>query len=311
MRAVRQRSSLWILFLLGILEIQADAGVRVVLPESVTVTGEDIVLGEVARIEGTQALQDLVIGKSPRPGAGLSLPGSRIRVRILKEIPEAECEIPGILRVERAGQRISEESLKFQLGTALKEEMTEGSLHVESVRLIGRDTFDTGRLTFGPFDVSEKGRRIRGQVAVFVDDRDAGMLRFVADVERRIPVLVVSRHLERGVGIRGQDVRVEERVLSEIRGDALRDFSELEGMETRSRLAAGEVVRADHLIPSPLVRRGDKVRILVESETLTIHTLGEARRDGAEGESIPVENLRTGKVVQAEVRGPGVVRLGF
>ncbi|MDY0164730.1 flagellar basal body P-ring formation chaperone FlgA [Desulfobotulus sp.] len=314
MTDVRRRTGIlgmvWLASLLAA-EVLASAPVRVVLPESVTVSGDEILLGDVARIEGGADLGRLVLGQSPRPGGSLALPGSRIRIRILQEAPNALCEIPGVLRVERPGQQIALQRVQALLEKTLSEQHPGLEVRVQEVRIMGQDTFAQGRLTLGPLALSGPGRRVRGQTDVRVDGREAGLLRFVAQVDRLGPVVVPVRDLDRGALLRPEDLRVEKRDLTGMRENVLRDPAAAVGLATRVRISAGDVLRSDRLTSPPLVKRGDRVRMVVENENLRIHTLGEARRDGGQGDRIPVENLRTGKVVQAEVTAVGVVRLGF
>ncbi|WP_179953071.1 flagellar basal body P-ring formation chaperone FlgA [Desulfobotulus mexicanus] len=306
------RISGWILFWLIMgSAVSSSASVRVVLPESVRVTGDEILLGEVARIEGTSKLDKLVLGRSPRPGHSLSLPGSRIRILILREFPDAEHEIPGVLRVERPGQSISEERVKVLLQSSMRKRYPGASIEIRDLRLQGQDTFALGRLTLGALEFSGTGSRIRGQFPVFVDGQSMGNLRFAAQVDRMGSVAVAVRTMERDAVIGPDDLRMERRNLSELRDDVVLDAEAVYGMAVRLRISAGDALRADRLMVPPLVRRGDRVRMVVQSETLMVHTAGQALRDGGMGERIPVENLRTGKVVQGEVTAAGQVRLAF
>jgi flagella basal body P-ring formation protein FlgA len=61
----------------------------------------------------------------------------------------------------------------------------------------------------------------------------------------------------------------------------------------------------------PLIRRGDVVRIIAESNTFRISTKGEAKEDGGKGERIRLVNLRSKKNIYAEVVDPGTVRVQF
>ncbi|TWI72390.1 flagella basal body P-ring formation protein FlgA [Desulfobotulus alkaliphilus] len=310
--AMGARMIRWILFWLIMgSAVAASASVRVVIPESVRVTGDDILLGDIASIEGTSKLDDLVLGRSPRPGYSLSLPGSRVRILILREFPDAEHEIPGVLRVERPGQSISGERVKVLLQRAMQKKYPEASIEIRDLRFQGQDTFALGRLTLGALNYSGTGSRIRGQFPVFVDGQSMGNLRFAAQVERMAPVAVAVRTMERDTVIGPGDLRMERRNLSELRDDVILNPEAVYGMAVRLRVGAGDALRADRLMTPPLIRRGDRVRMVVQSETLKVHTAGQALRDGGMGERIPVENLHTGKVVHGEVMAAGQVRLAF
>jgi flagella basal body P-ring formation protein FlgA len=58
------------------------------------------------------------------------------------------------------------------------------------------------------------------------------------------------------------------------------------------------------LVRKPTVRRGDTVTIVAESSLLRITDLGKAKQDGAVGDYITVLNLRSKKVITAQITGP-------
>jgi flagella basal body P-ring formation protein FlgA len=74
---------------------------------------------------------------------------------------------------------------------------------------------------------------------------------------------------------------------------------------------AGTVLRPDLLEFPPLVKRGDRVRIVLESAGLRISAFGQAKQKGAQGEMIPVVNLDSNKVIHARVVDSHTVRIEF
>ena len=57
------------------------------------------------------------------------------------------------------------------------------------------------------------------------------------------------------------------------------------------------------------VKEGDQVRLVVSLGAGTVSVMGVARQDGYRGQRIEVQNMDTGKRMQAEVQGPGEVRV--
>jgi flagella basal body P-ring formation protein FlgA len=60
-----------------------------------------------------------------------------------------------------------------------------------------------------------------------------------------------------------------------------------------------------------LVKRGDLVVILVESNGLKITTLGQVKKKGRLGERIPVVNMDSKKVLHARVIDSNTVKVDF
>jgi flagella basal body P-ring formation protein FlgA len=70
-------------------------------------------------------------------------------------------------------------------------------------------------------------------------------------------------------------------------------------------------LRADNIELPPLVKRGDFVTIIAESENLKITTLGQVKKRGCIGERIPVVNLDSKKVLHALVVDANTVKVDF
>jgi flagella basal body P-ring formation protein FlgA len=72
-------------------------------------------------------------------------------------------------------------------------------------------------------------------------------------------------------------------------------------------LRAGEQLRATDLKPTPVVRAGDMVELLVQRGSVAVSVGALARQSGSVGQTIPVRNELTGRLVNARVAGPGRV----
>jgi flagella basal body P-ring formation protein FlgA len=70
-------------------------------------------------------------------------------------------------------------------------------------------------------------------------------------------------------------------------------------------------LRADLIELPPLVKRGDLVMIVAESNGFKITTLGEVKKTGRLGERIPVANMDSKKILQARVIDANTVQVDF
>jgi flagella basal body P-ring formation protein FlgA len=83
------------------------------------------------------------------------------------------------------------------------------------------------------------------------------------------------------------------------------------GKRTRRAIGSNTVMRANLVESPPLVKRGDVVVILAESGALRITALGQVKKKGRLGESIPVMNYDSKKVVYARVIDSNTVKVEF
>ena len=59
----------------------------------------------------------------------------------------------------------------------------------------------------------------------------------------------------------------------------------------------------------PLFKRGDKVFVIAESDTLKVTTVGIASEDGIKGRPVKVLNIQSKKEVFGEVMEDGIVKV--
>ena len=81
----------------------------------------------------------------------------------------------------------------------------------------------------------------------------------------------------------------------------------LAGQSAARDLRAGEALRAADLKPTPVILAGDIVELLVQRGAVAASVRALARQAGSLGQTIPVRNELTGRLVNARVAGPGRV----
>ncbi len=82
---------------------------------------------------------------------------------------------------------------------------------------------------------------------------------------------------------------------------ALEDPGEVIGMRAVRAIRAGAVLRKDQFRPEPILRKGQKVEIVLEAKNLRIVAPGQSLEDGGQGESIRVLNTSSRQVIVARV----------
>ncbi len=81
----------------------------------------------------------------------------------------------------------------------------------------------------------------------------------------------------------------------------------LEGASATRTIAAGGMVRQADLKDTPLIMAGDPVELIVVRGQVAVTVRAFARQPGCLGQTIPVRNELTGRLVNAKVAGPGLV----
>lgn len=129
------------------------------------------------------------------------------------------------------------------------------------------------------------------------------------EVRHLISVVVARNPIYRGEEVERDDLTQESRDTSGLRGGHFTDPGEVVGQQAERRLRPGRVISGRDVAPPIMVERGARVTITAGSGGFAVSMKGEALADGREGETIPVRNLSSEREVDAEVVGPGRVRV--
>jgi flagella basal body P-ring formation protein FlgA len=122
-------------------------------------------------------------------------------------------------------------------------------------------------------------------------------------------VLVTTRPLARGESVSTTDLRMEQRNLATLRTGYLTSPKQAIGKLAKRFLTAGTALSASNLDVQRVIKRGEKVTLLIDIPGIQVRATAKALSDGAVGETISVRNTASQKVVQAMVVSPGLVRV--
>jgi flagellar basal body P-ring formation protein FlgA len=116
------------------------------------------------------------------------------------------------------------------------------------------------------------------------------------------PLVVATRALARDTVLAPGDVRLAKAPLGSVPAGALHDAGLAVGRLLRRPVDEGQAIVVPLLAAPAVVRRGQQVSVEARTGGLTVTVAGVARRDGALGDTIPVESGTSGRIVEAVVR---------
>lgn len=185
-----------------------------------------------------------------------------------------------------------------------------------SIRKIGYSgemTLPAGRVSFEVVAPErwEGYGNVSLSLIVRVDDQVKRNLTVLAEVEALAEMVVAARPLERGEVLGAQDLSLARRDLAHVQGRYLKSTQEAVGLRMKSSQRANTPLRADYLERVPLIKSGQLVTIVVESDSVRITATGRAKGSGAEGDLIMVQNLSSQKEIAARVVDATTVRVDF
>lgn len=293
----------------------------VIVKNKAAVTDPVVRLGDIARIRGfapdaAAKVAAIELGRAPAVGLGQFMPRAYLEARIREGgLPTGvRLRIPNRVEISRKARTISGEQLGARIRAAIERQMPHAPDDVAEIdipRLADLKLPDGADIDVR-FDPDEA---FRGSVVAELVIRDDGQRDRTRRVSTRVEVYETvygaTAALNRGYRMRGADL-VELRLpTSQIPRDAVRHPDLIDGAMLKRALQPGEAIRDAWLEVPPLVRRGDRVRMIARRGALQITARGEALAHGTRGELIRVRNLGSGKIVSGQVTAPGVVEMEF
>jgi len=124
-------------------------------------------------------------------------------------------------------------------------------------------------------------------------------------------VVVARRPLGRYKPIDDDDLEVKAVDAAGLPADCITSPETVIGKRTRRPVDTGTVLRPDLVEFPPLVKNGDRVRIIAETSGLRISAFGQVKQKGGQGELVQVMNLDSNKVVYARVVDSHTVKIDF
>jgi flagella basal body P-ring formation protein FlgA len=131
------------------------------------------------------------------------------------------------------------------------------------------------------------------------------------EVEALSEIVVTTRALERGEIVEKSDVTLQKRDMATVSTRVARNVSEAVGKRVKVGMRANSPIRGDSLEKPPIIKSGQMVTIVAENAAFRVTATGRAKGNGAEGDTVMVQNMNAQKDVAAVVVDAGTVRVEF
>jgi flagella basal body P-ring formation protein FlgA len=292
------------------------------VPESVRINKPFITLGAIADIRGEdqqaiELLKAVKLGKAPKPGAMKEIRGDSIETKILQSGVEAQTVtlyLPEKVAVKTDGIEISPQEIESMIKKFILQKVPWDSKNVViSVSPVEALTLPQGAVTYELSSRRKEDFLGSANIALvfLVDGQVTKKIQVHVTIDVIQEVLVSNRSLNRHDVISQEDVRLEKMNLAELQADVITDSGEVIGKRTKRNLDVNTPLRLTFLEIPPLVKRGDMVTIVAETDVLKITTKGVVTESGCKGDVVRVVNVNSRKELFAKVRDARTVEVDF
>jgi flagella basal body P-ring formation protein FlgA len=122
-------------------------------------------------------------------------------------------------------------------------------------------------------------------------------------------VAVAAHAIVTGSVLTANDVRVEQRDLSELPPGFFDDAANAVGLTAARPISGGAIITNQELLGAKAVQRGQSVTLLADSGGIQVRMAGRVLSDGLVNQRVKVQNLSSGKVVEGIARSEQVVEI--
>ncbi len=290
---------------------------------SATVQNEVVYLRDIATVKGSprswvDRINRARIGDAPEVGGVLILSREEIiarveRANLLSYI--ASKGIPDQIEVFREGQVVEAEEIAQILEDHLRTKISDPRKTLAVRDLQG---YEPITLPPGPYtceltvpDSVSRGGTFAATLSFFQEGRLIGKTRVRARAEIHGFVITVRNGLRRHQELGEKDVLLVKKDISLIPPDAITEVKEALGKRMTLSLNGQEILRQSMVEAIPLVKKGDRVLIIIDNERFKITTLGEVKEDGRRGEWVKLMNISSKKEVSGRVIDAHTVLVEF
>jgi flagella basal body P-ring formation protein FlgA len=184
-----------------------------------------------------------------------------------------------------------------------------GEVHIEVGRLDPRLRLAACEQPLEAF--SPVAGSLRGNTTVGVRCNGAKPWSLYVPVSVRLiqEVVVTARALARGSLLSTKDLRMEQRNIGGLSSGYFTELPEVLGKNLTRSLGEGVVLNPTVVKAPILVRRGQRVTLLAETNGIEVRMAVKAMSDGSAGDLIRVRNLRSKRIIEGIVDDDGIVKI--
>lgn len=300
------------LFALPLLALPAEAGEALSpSPRPLVLAEEPLLrLGDIFENAGRLAHQ--AVGAAPAPGRRMVLDAASLAA-IARRHGLAWRPLSGEERsiVERPGRPVPREEIEALLRLDLARLGAEAESEIElpgfAPPLVPLASLPEIALEATHYEAA--GRRFAATLVVAAEGMATQRLRIAGRALPTVPVVVAARRLAAGEVVRAADIEERRLRAERVRPGTAQRAEDVLGMQLRRPIGTDFPFMLADLVPAAVVRKNQPVLMVLDGPGLSLTAQGRALEDAARGERVPVMNLLSRSVVEAEAIGPGRVRV--
>jgi flagella basal body P-ring formation protein FlgA len=280
--------------------------VKVVVAETNLVFGPMVILGEVAQIQASpflkEVLQKIELENSPKPGEIKQLNKRRLVSLIQSQpgVPEGVViDTPKKIYVKRESQQIEQQEVQAQVDLFLSGVLKDKEYELLQLRIDATGVYPQGDVTFfmGSNSSVDKQGNFTLSLDILIDGNREDRIRISGEVAVYETVLCAVRDLSKGEHLLETDVYSVRKNIFDLRTDVAGTYREIDKKILKRNLRKDDYIKSSCLQEIPLIHKGEMITLVARRNTLLIVTSAISKEDGYAGQLIRVKERSTVEVI--------------
>lgn len=300
-----------------------DGKVVLTIPPCVEIDSADILLGQLADVDGadravTEPISHITIGRSPLAGQSRTISRDYIYLRLRQAGYDPDfvtINAAEKIVLKRRAIHISAADIEMLVReyVVANPPYSGADMTITAVRIPGGVMLPHGNVQHEIQYLSQNGPSGTLPINIFFSVDGAPVKRLMATVNVTLmkDVPVTRYPIARYQPIQEDDLMMQKLDVAELPANTVFSFKEIEGQRARRTIGSQSILRKDQFEHPPAVKRGDRVIIVAESRGLRITALGEVKNPAKVGDRVRVVNLDSNKTLLARVIDSRTVQVDF
>jgi len=296
---------------------------QITLAPKAAVDEENILLSRIAQIQGgetgqAETLGQIDLGRAPLPGQSLVLYRTQVETRLKQNgIDPSRCRIidAGPVKVIRNHAQVSDAEIRAAVEDYIH---TRAPWKAEQMKIRPIAYNQSHKLPPGNVRLQVAAPKhtdwlgaVPFQVRLLVDGQAVKRTSVSAYIEVWQEVVLAAKPLGRNQPIGREDLELQRMNMDGVPANAIANLDQVIGRRANHVIAVNSILRADQVDLPPIVRKGDVIQVLAESDQLKITTQAVAQENGGVGQKIEVINVASKKKVHARIIDAQTVKVDF
>ena len=224
--------------------------------------------------------------------------------------------IGSLLFILMAGEVLALQVSPNEVALALEKEFIEQGIdqEVELELFSGQTSFQasgakSSKLMVSGMKIDEANGRFSCDLEVFFDGKPIEKTQIIGKFYPLRKIFVPVVNLNKGDIVSTDNLKMMKIRAARVKADDIVDEEKLVGKEMRRPVSAGKVISNREIGEPIIIKKGDKVTIVYVTPNMQITAKAEALGDGFKGGKVDVVNIKSKKIISAEVVDKNTVKV--